>query len=325
MLTLAFLPLGARRAGFGGYVEPMLVEEIEANGLRGFSGPRKMRRLERASLPWEEGRALRDALQLAFALVDPVVLRTLLEGWGASELEVSEEPLLVSVRYSGAPGLESLLEPDAGGVVRVRVRLRLDPPQFATLRHHAVRDVRLVDALAGGPTCELAVGALLRPGSLTLDLRSFLVGSVPFAVSGPDRPGWLGAFLLGLRGRLAAAPLAPAAWGEAARSWSADRQGHLRAALVALAASPAAVSGLVALPEEPALLEAGRLLPLRFAGPRVRAAVGWVGAVQLGRPDVLVAMHAPAGEGWPAWWEGQLDAAEAAVEQVILLDEAPVG
>lgn len=299
----------------------MHIEEIEATGLCGFLGTRRLGRFERLLLPWEERRALRDALRLPFALFDAALLGRLLDDWGALEVEVTEDGFGRSVRFVGAPGLESLVAPGSGGLVRVRVRIRLDPPQFATLRQEAVRDTRLVDALAGGPTCELAVGVLFGPGTLSFDLRSFQVGGAPFAVTGPDRPSWLPAFLTGLRGRLAADPAGAPEWGLAARSWSPERQDRVAAATAALARSPASVSGVHPLPEEPGLRLGERLLPLRFAAPEVRSAFGWVGTVHLHRPDVVVAAGSTAASTWEAWWAAELDAAEAAIEQVILLGE----
>ena len=118
----------------------MHIEEIEATGLCGFLGTRRLGRFERLLLPWEERRALRDALRLPFALFDAALLGRLLDDWGALEVEVTEDGFGRSVRFVGAPGLESLVAPGSGGLVRVRVRIRLDPPQFATLRQEAVRD-----------------------------------------------------------------------------------------------------------------------------------------------------------------------------------------
>jgi hypothetical protein len=82
------------------------------------------------------------------------------------------------------------------------------------------------------------------------------------------------------------------------------------------------VSGVHPLPEEPGLRLGERLLPLRFAAPEVRAAFGWVGTVHLHRPDVVVAAGRTAASTWEAWWAAELDAAEAAIEQVILLGES---
>ena len=301
----------------------MVIETVEASGLRGLAGVWAFEQEERLSLGWEARRALRHALHVPFALVDAAVLRALLADWGASDVELEGEPWATGARFSSAPGLSGLLEPEAGGLVRVRARLRLDPPQFATLRHHAARDLRLVAALAEGATCELAVGLLVRDGSVALDLHTFVVGGVSFPVAGPDRPAWLVPFLSGIRGRFAAAPVPPGAWGEAARSWSAEEQLHLRAATEALAACPDAVMNLLPLPDEPAVLEGNALIPVRFLPAAARAAVGWVGVVHLRRPDVLVALDAPSGPAWAAWWAGQVAAEQAAVEQVILLSGPP--
>jgi hypothetical protein len=300
----------------------MLIEELETTGLRGLAGTIALDRLARLALPWEARRALRHALHVPFALVDRPVALSLAEAWGATGVEVIGEPWVTELRTSGVPGLLALLDDRSEGLVRVRVRVRLDPPQYAVLRHHAVRDPRLVDALAGGPTCELTVGLRFAPAAevVAVDPLAFAIGRAPFALAGPDRPAWLGPFLSGFAGRFAAAPLAPSRWAEAAARWDGPTQLRLRAALAAACGCPDPVPGLVPLHPEPGLLGGGTLTPLRFQSPAARAAAGWVGVLHLDRPDVLVVLDGPAGEAWASWWAAQVDADDAAIEQVILLE-----
>jgi len=300
----------------------MFVERVEVAGLRGLGPePLELGRVERLRAPWAVQRALHDALLLPFCVADAEVLRELAASWGCENLELHGDPLIEGVNWSGGEGLRSLVAADAEGLVRARVRLRLDPPQFAELRSAALRDPRLVDALAGGPTLELAVGLRFAPhfDAAGVDLLAVTIGGCPFPTSGPDRPAWLVPLLAGLRGRVRAAPLAPAAWGAAAATWSAEAQLRLRDTLSTLAARPAELEGLVPLPGEPALLDGDRLVPLRFFAPESRAIIGWVGAARLARPDVLITMGAPEGAGWSAWWSAQVEAEGAPLEQVIRL------
>lgn len=308
----------------------MYIEGLEVIGLVGVDeAPIPLGRVERIAGPWFALRGLRDAVLVPLALVDPDAMRALVEGWGGHDVQVGGDALVESASWSGAPGLAALVAagPHEEGQVRVRARFRLDPPQFAELRQHAVRDARLVDSLAGGPTLELHVGLRFAAdfASLSVDALGVAVGGVPFPVSGPERPPWLGPLLRRLRGRVATRPLPPARWGEAAASWSAATQGHLRGAVEALAGSPAQLAEFVPLPGEPALRRDGRLVPLRFLPPAQREAVGWVGAARLGRPDVLVLLDAPGGPAWDAWWEAQVEAEGAPVEQVLVLTAEDAG
>lgn len=310
----------------------MYIEGLEVAGLVGVDeAPIPLGRVERIAGPWFALRGLRDAVLVPLALVDPDALRVLVEGWGGRDVQITGDPLVESASWSGAPGLGALIAPGhttgEDGQVRVRARFRLDPPQFAELRHHAVRDARLVDSLAAGPTLELHVGLRFAADfhSLSVDPLGVAVGGVAFPVTGPERPAWLLPLLRRLRGRVCTRPLPPERWGEAASAWSATTQDHLAGAIRALADGPARVADLLPLPGEPAVRRDGRLVPLRFLPPATREAVGWVGAARLARPDVLVLLDAPVGPAWEAWWEAQVEADDAPVEQILVLAAEDAG
>lgn len=300
----------------------MYVERVEATGLVGMdTRPVALERVDALRVPWAVQRALRDALRIPFVIADADLLRTLLEEWGCEDVEVAGEALVEGATWSGATGLSALFDPDAEGLVKVRALLRLDPPQFASLRHAALRDSRLVDALAGGPTLELVVGLRFAPDleALGVDLLSVAIGGVALSANGADRPPWMVPFLMGLGGRLRASELAPDRWGVAAASWSAAQQRRLAEALRELAVGPAGLVGVMPLPGEPGLLDGERVVPLRFWAPEAQAMVGWVGAARIARPDVLVAAGAPSSRGWQKWWRAQVEADNAPLEQVILI------
>ncbi|GDX79737.1 hypothetical protein LBMAG42_15480 [Deltaproteobacteria bacterium] len=300
----------------------MYVERVEATGLAGMpAGPLVLERVDALRLSWAEQRALRDAMRIPFMIADAGLFHTILREWGCEDENLGGEGLNSWASWSGAAGLDSLFAADGDGLVRVRLLLRLDPPQFASLRHAALRDSRLVDALAGGPTLELAVGLRFNAAfdGLGLDLLSVAVGGAPFPTVGADRPGWLSTLLAGLSGRLCASPLDPPEWGAAASSWSAGQQRRLAEALRELATGPAALRGVLPLPREPGVLEGDRLVPHRFWAPEAQAMAGWVGAARIARPDVLVAAGAPSSKAWQKWWRAQVEAESAPLEQVILL------
>lgn len=300
----------------------MYVERVEATGCVGLpAGPVLLERVDALRLPWTEQRALRDALRIPFLIADAALFHELLREWGCEEVALGGEDLNSWASWSGAAGISALFAADGDGLVRVRVLLQLDPPQFASLRHAALRDVRLVDALAGGSTLELGVGLRFNAAfdGLHVDLLSVAVGGVAFPAVGPDRPSWLLPLLSGLSGRLRASPLDPPDWGTAATSWSAGKQRGLAEALRELATGPAAMRGILPVLKEPGWLDGDRVVPFRFWAPEAQAMAGWVGAARIARPDVLVAAGAPTSRAWLKWWRAQVEAENAPLEQVILL------
>jgi len=307
----------------------MYVEVLEVVGLAGLpEGPRTYSQVERVVGPWHTLRPLRDALRLALVLVDAEALRTLLADWGARDVEVTGDPLVEGATWAAGASVRAAFSSATEPQIRVRATFHLDPPQFAELRHHALRDVRLVDSLGGGPTLELHAGVRLGADgrSLAVEPLGVAVGGVDHPVAGPERPAWLLPLLRRLRGRVAATPLPPARWGEAAAAWDVDVQRGLRDAIHTLSLPPAEVPGLVPLPGEPGVLDGPRVVPLRWLPPWTQAAVGWVGRVCVERPDVVVVLDGPTEGAWAAWWARQVEADSAPVEQVILLvpdDERP--
>ncbi len=309
-----------------GYVKPMYIETLAATGLRHVSTDvRSFSRFELVSAAPEVNAAMRNALLLPMAIFDAAALDAVLVDWGCSDVEVLvAEGLVEGARWRGAPGLAAVLAPGGGGQAKVRASFRLDPVQFGYLRAAALRDPRLVDALAGGSTLQLHVGLRFSPGfdTLGVDALGIAIGEVGFPASGPDRPAWLAAFLGRLCGRVLGRPLPPAAWHDAASSWSAQRQEHLAQALNALRGPPAAVGRVLPLADEPGVLEAGSIVPVRMLRPSSRAAVGWVGAALVARPDVLVGHGAPSTPPWRRWWATQTEGDDSPLEQVILLHDS---
>lgn len=300
----------------------MYVERVEATGLVGMPvGPLVLERVDALRLPWAAQRALRDALRIPFLIADAGLFHAILEEWGCTDVNLGGEAHNAWASWSEDAGMNALFAADADGLVRVRVLLRLDPPQFASLRHAALRDSRLVDALAGGPTLELGVGLRFNAAfdGVHVDLLSAAVGGVAFPVVGADGPSWLLPLLTGLSGRIRASPLDPAQWSVAANSWSAAQQRRLAEALRELATGPAALRGVLPLPLEPGLLDGERVVPFRFWAPEAQRMAGWVGAARIARPDVLIAAGAPDSRAWVKWWRAQVEAENAPLEQVILL------
>lgn len=304
----------------------MFVESLEVTGLRHLpSDTLALGRFEAISGSHFYVASLRRALLLSTALFDPAALVAVLESWGCEGVALhAPENRVESAQWSAGRGLAAVLDPEAGGQARVRATFRLDPVQFGQLRAAAVRDPRLVDALAGGSTLVVHTGLRFHPAfdGLSLDALGVVVGGVSFPASGPDSPAWLGPLLARLGGRVVAQPLAPGRWQEVASSWSATGQAHLAEALAALARPPAAVGRVLPLRGEPACLVGAELVPVRLLDWAQRAAVGWVGAALVQRPDVLVALGAPDSPAWRRWWRRQVEGEQSPLEQVILLREA---
>lgn len=299
----------------------MYVETVELSGFAGL--PRwegAFGRVARFAGPPRALAALGDALLLGCASFDPSALEALLVRWGCEGIKLAEE----GGSWDRAPGLGAILDPEAGGLLKVALTFQLDPPQFGRFREHAARDPRLVDALGAGARVTVRTGARFATAldAVAIDALSFSVGEVAFSMHGSERPAWLAPVLAGLRGRLHRGPAPPGRWGDCARSWAASDQLALRRALRALAEPPASLGDALALPEGPAILAGGQVVPVRLLGGE--AAAGLVGAVHLCGADIAVVDELPRGEGWPDWLAAQAEAAASPLEQVVVLG-APGG
>lgn len=271
---------------------------------------------------------LGDALTLAFAAWDRAVLEALLLRWGCVGVAIEGDGIPQAATWSGAPGIEAVLDPSANGLLSVEVVISLDPPQFGRLRKEAVRDPRLVDALATGSDLRLRVGVRFAAGldALALDHLGFSIGEVSFPVSGSDRPIWLPGFLAGLAGRFQRGGVAPSRWAERAASYRIADLRAVDAALAALAAPPATLGECRVMPAGPAVVLPDAVVPLQLLGERGQRAAALVGAVYLSGAEVLVLDEPP--PDWVDWLVAQAEGESTPLEQVILLgarDGRPIG
>lgn len=263
--------------------------------------------------------AVADAICLAFGAWDATLLTAQLARWGCRDVTLTGDPLPEGAQWTGAPGLGTLLDRPEEGTLTVSLTLQLDPPQYGKLRREAVRDPRLVDALAEGPLLVVRTGARFSPGydALALDPLAFVVGDAAFPIAGADRPPWLTPFLRGLAGRCWRGPLPAETWAARAAAWSMADQQLVRRALAGLRASPLELADVVILPDGLGVVEGERLVPLPAYGAACAQMVGLVGAVHLSRADILLVDDPPT--GWAAWFAAQAEADGSALEQVLLL------
>lgn len=298
----------------------MHVRHLEASGFGAF-GPLALD-LERASSFEGMPRALcglGDTLAIAFAAWDRGVLLALLQRWGCEGAAVDGEPLPQAATWSTAPGLHALLDPEGSGLLNVGVILALDPPQFGRLRKEAVRDPRLVDALATGSDLQLRVGLRFSAGldGLAIDHLGFSIGEVAFPVAGGERPAWLSGFLATLQGRFLRGGVADARWVEKASSYRIEDQRAIDRALAALAEPPAGIGPCRVLPSGPALVLPDAVVPVGLLGERGRRAAALVGAVYLSGAEVLVLEEPP--PDWVDWLAARAEEPSSPLEQVVLL------
>jgi len=263
--------------------------------------------------------AVADAVCLAFSAWDRRLLAAQLARWGCGDVVITGDPLPEGASWSGAPGLATLLDRPDEGTLTVSLTLQLDPPAYGRLRREAVRDPRLVDALAEGPQLVVRIGARFSPAfdALALDPLAFVVGDAAFPIAGADRPVWLTPFLRGLAGRCWRGTVAPEVWAERTRSWAMGDQLMVRRALAALRTSPAELPDVIILPDGLGVVEGERLVPLAAYGAGPSQAVGLVGAVHLSRADILLVDDPP--PGWAAWFAAQAEVDGSPLEQVVLL------
>jgi hypothetical protein len=214
---------------------------------------------------------------------------------------------------------------------KIKIDLELDPPQFGEIRGHAMRDPRLVAALAAHDTT-LGVGVgWIFTRDWTVAATSVLgvrLGNLELPLVGDDRPAWLTRFLSGLAGRFVrhrAGSLDESAYALAERSPHPAERAGARRMRETLAGSPFGYGELQVVAGSSIWLglpKGDDLLPLRSLGPRVAHAVGLVQAVHQSGAEILFA-EAPLDlaerrRSMAHWLRAQSLADGSALEQVFL-------
>ena len=299
----------------------MLIRSIEVEGFRdlpSFSVDGLGRTVNLAG-PTPATTALGDALELFFASTDTAALKRLLERWHLlgddEEPDFIGEPFPNQASWQEPSVARSLVHNEAHRDLRITVRVSLDPPQFGLLRELAVKEPRLVNALAEGETIEIAVGALFATtfDSMNISINRFAVGEESFALS-PVRPAWMDLFLDGMAVRwhrhrripdlarhLLDAALSTRRYESYVR-WQRELEPHF--GLVRVARGPGG---------RPIVLADD--LPLRRYGePAVR------------RAEIAASIHLSGGEvlwfeGGDSWVEGAVEGEGSALEQVFRVSE----
>ncbi len=221
---------------------------------------------------------------------------------------------------------------------KVKLDLELDPPQYGEIRAQALRDPRLVSALAArDTTLGLGIGWVFTrdwqvAATSVLGVR---LGDVELPLIGDDRPPWLSRFLAGLSGRVhrhRAGTVDEPGHARAERSPDPAQRRAARAVRETLAGRPFGLGELQVVQGRSAWLGlplGDALLPLRAHGPRVQHAVGLVQAVHQSGAEILVA-EAPLDlaerpRSLARWVRAQSEADGSALEQVFLFGEGGAG
>ena len=282
--------------------------------------------------------ALADAIAIALSAFSEADTLAVARDLGLGDAcEVTAEALPDSLLTPRPEVARALFTDDR--TVRVRLDLELDPPQYGEIRTAAMRDPRLVSALAAqDTTLGLTAGwAWTRDWTVaTISVLGVRLGDVELPLVGDDRPTWLDRFFAGLAGRLIrhrAGQVDARAFARAERSPSTERRAGARRVREILAGRAFGLGQLEVVegPDGPWLgLPHGLdLLPLRAHGPRVEHAVGLAQAVHQSGAEILIA-EAPLDlaerpRALSNWLRAQAEADGSALEQVFLLGGGGAG
>ena len=197
---------------------------------------------------------------------------------------------------------------------------------FGELRRLAVRNPRLALALGQSPSLTLDVGWLFTADHTvaSVSLNRVRVGQTAFPVSGAETTPWLPPILASVAGRFGEVRTSTAdpAQRLLAAMLSPDPQTRARyvRAVSALQAPPFDLPALqlVRGPDGPASSFGATLTRARQLGPAAERALGWVLAVHLDAPDVLIVPDDPP-PAIRAWLAAATQGDDATLEQVIVL------
>lgn len=286
--------------------------------------------------PAPRGVRVADALSLFVGALSPADF-----GHTLAMLELGSEALATTEDADGFPdqatelrpsAVRALLDDDAQRHLTIDVGLALDPPLFGTLREHALRDPRLVNALGGDALLHIKVGWLFTRDYTAVDVSVLGVrmGDVSFPTIGADRPAWLPA-LLRDAGRRVARPdwLGPERalaqrCVDAGMAADAGKRATWAAAAAALEAPPFSL-GPAALALDggrPRVLFGPGLHPPRQLGRPALDALRLVATACIEAPDVLV-LDLPLGDVHRAWIADRIEGDDATLEQVLLTPRSP--
>lgn len=217
---------------------------------------------------------------------------------------VAERRMPVQFRVGDPGAIAALVDLETTRQFTVFVDIEPDPPLYGRLRELAVREPRLVTALADEPTIRIKLGWLLSRdySTVAVGITEAGVGDISFQAASAERPEWLDQLLRDLGARFtrvyARAPLEGLVERMLDASLSHDpdaREGFERAA-EALATPPFGL-GRLQLVRSGGRLHAcfgPELLRARQFGPAAAEALRLVEAVYLDAPDVLV-VESPGG------------------------------
>lgn len=280
------------------YRDAMLVSSIAVHGFRDlpdWRSPPDLPRVVGVRGPGPASTALGDALELAFAALNPDAMTALLRRWAVlapdEDAEILGAPLPEQVSWSDQRAARGLVASESERHLRVTVELALDPVLESSLRALAPREPRLAAGLAPGARVRLGVGALFTStfDAVAVSVHELRFGEESFPTVAGQRPAWLTRFLVALAGRFARHPGPPGEPPLAERVLAASTawEGYgaylgWQRALVARCGTVRPARG----PGDVAVLLSDDL-PLRRHGPAAEQRAAQAAAVYLSRADVL--------------------------------------
>jgi hypothetical protein len=276
-------------------------------------------------------------LDLFAAALDKVRLQQTMVrlDWASGDPEdvevIEEDGLPVQVSLSRPHVVRAFLDETSDRRVTVTLRMVMDPPMFGQLRANALKDPRLVPALAAGAELTVRVGWLFTKelGVASLVVHEMRIGDVGFSMN--ERPKWLIPLLKGLAPRFHRVDWRDDGSKATERIHNAmmspDREARAAAKTASeVLAGPPFDLGSLGLVRMGGKLEArfgGRLLTTNQIGPAAAEALRLVEAVYVKGPDVLV-VEAP-GAGFKdqaavrAWLSSRMEGDTATIEQVFMV------